>query len=308
MDAKQAFGLAMGSGGARGLAHAGVLRALAARGLAPGWVAGTSIGAVIGALYCGGDLEGFVSWACGLTKRGALALVDPVFPRSGLLEGARIMARIKEFLRAERVEDCRPPLVIVAAEARTGKEALIRRGPLLDAVRAAISLPGILTPKTLGRTPMLDGALVNPLPVTACRVIGAKTVFAVDVSQNLVLGRRRRAPGRSSTAAEFFKTHAVNIVSALGPRLGPKQAVMAQLAAKWLEAGNRSEDLNIFEAILNAMSIAQRTVKGVRLVQDPPEALLAPDLSHIGFLDFHRCAEAVDIGRRAAEDWPRALS
>ncbi len=167
------IGLALGAGGARGLAHAGLLRELSRAGARPACVAGASIGALVGAVFCGGDLERFCAWVEGLNRLETLRLADPVFPRVGLMEGQALMETLAGFVRVERLEDCSPRLAVVAVNARTGESAVLTRGPLLAAVRASISVPGVLTPGLWQGEPMLDGALADPLPVTPCRGLGA---------------------------------------------------------------------------------------------------------------------------------------
>jgi NTE family protein len=294
------LGLALGAGGARGLAHAGLLRALTRAGMRPACVAGTSIGALVGAIYCGGDLDGFCRWIGGLNRLDALKLADPVFPRSGLIEGARLMRRVKRFLKVERLEDCVPRLAVVTVRVRDGAPLVLTTGPLLAAVRASIALPGVLTPGTWEGEAVFDGALADPLPVRPCRDLGAGAVVAVDVSRDAL----PVAPG--SSLADTLKGGAAKLLAAAGSRLGPKQRLAAEMFARWLEDGEDAGP-NIVEAMLGALSIAQRSIKAERLRQDPPEHVLVPEVGRIGFLDFHRGAEALAAGEAAATELLRTL-
>ncbi|MCM0755747.1 patatin-like phospholipase family protein [Desulfovibrio aminophilus] len=295
------FGLALGAGGARGLAHAGLLRGLSRAGARPGRVAGSSIGALVGAVFCGGDLEGFCRWAASLSRLEALRLADPVFPRAGLLEGGRLMEALGGFLRVRRLEDCSPSLAVVAVRARDGAPLVLTRGPLLDAVRASIAVPGVLTPGLWDGQPMLDGALAEPLPVGPCRRLGPGAVVAVDVSRDLLEPQEERG-GDASPLAGFLKDNAARLLSSLGPRLGGGGVVAAELLGRWLEEDAADPLPNIVETIIGALGIAQRTIKAERLRAEPPEHVLAPAVGHIRFLDFHRGAEALEAGERAALD------
>lgn len=207
------------------------------------------------------------------------------------------MDKLKSFLRERRIEDCRPALAIVAAHARTGRETVFTRGPLLDAVRASIAVPGILEPGMFEGEPMLDGALVNPVPVTPCRVLGARVVAGVDVARGLAASGRAKDTSRTDALLDG----AARLVAGLGARLGPAQASAAQMLQRWI-AESGEDKVSIFDSILAGFSITQATVKGVRLAQDPPEDLVSPDVGGLGFLDFHRSAEAVVAGLAAGRD------
>lgn len=299
------MGLALGAGGARGLAHAGFLRTLAREGFRPACVAGSSIGAVVGAVFCGGDLEEFCEWVGGLSTLEALRLLDPVFPRSGFVEGQRLLDKLQEFLRVDRLEDCSPRLAVVAVRADNGEGLVLTSGPILQAVRASIAVPGLLTAGLWDGLAMLDGALAEPLPVTACRRLGAGAVTAVDVSSEVMEARRKRDSGPST--AETLRTGAARLLAALGPRLGDRQQFAAQFISRWLEDDGADPRPTLVEAVLDAMSIAQRSIKAARLRQDPPEHIVTPAVGDLRFLDFHRGSEALAAGAAAAGDFLRQV-
>lgn len=301
------FGLALGAGGARGLAHAGLLRGLLRAGVRPRSVAGSSIGALVGAVFCGGDLESFCRWVANLSRLEALRLADPVFPRAGLLEGGRLMEALAGFLKVRQLEECSPPLAVVAVRVHDGAPLILTRGPLLDAVRASIAVPGVLTPGLWDGRPMLDGALAEPLPVGPCRRLGSGAVVAVDVSRDLLELQEERDRDAASPLTGFLKDNAARLLTALGPRLGGGQALAAELLNRWLEEDAGDPLPNIVETIIGALGIAQRTIKAERLRADPPDHVLVPAVGHIRFLDFHRGAEALEAGERAARDLLRVL-
>jgi NTE family protein len=298
------LGLALGAGGARGLAHAGLLRALTRAGVRPACVAGTSIGALIGAVYCGGDLDGFCRYVGGLTRLDAIKLADPVFPRSGLFEGARFMRRLRRFLTVERLEDCSPRLAVVTVRARDSAPLVLTTGPILAAVRASMAVPGVLVPGVWQGEAVFDGALADPLPVRPCRDLGAGAVVAVDVSRDAFPPEAGRG---GPSLAGALKGGAARLLAAAGIRLKPGQRVAVDMLAGWLEDEGRDAGPNIVEAILGAFTIAQRSIKAERMRQDPPEHTVTPDVGSIGFLDFHRGAEALAAGEAAAAGLLQAL-
>ena len=293
------LGLALGAGGARGLAHAGLLRALSRAGKPPACVAGTSIGALVGAVYCGGDLDGFCRYVGSLSRLDAVKLADPIFPRSGLFEGARFMRRLKRFLKVERLEECSPRLAVVTVRARDGAPMVLTSGPILAAVRASMAVPGVLKPGFWQGEAMFDGALADPLPVRPCRDLGAGAVVAVDVSRDAFLPEAGRG---GPSLAGSLKDGATKLLAAAGIKLKPGQRLAADMFANWLEDDGQEPGPTIVEAIVGALTIAQRSIKAERLRQDPPEHLLTPDVGRIGFLDFHRGAEALAAGEAAAAE------
>jgi len=184
-------GLALGSGSARGWAHIGVIRALEQAGIRPDVVCGTSIGALVGAAYAAGELDRFEQWVLGLEIRDVVALMD-VSLRSGLFKGQRLMDFFRRHFADRQVEELTMPFAAVATALQTGVEIWLRRGSTLDAVRASIALPGLFAPVLRDGMVLVDGGLVNPVPVSLARAMGADVVIAVDLGSD-ILGRHLRA-------------------------------------------------------------------------------------------------------------------
>jgi NTE family protein len=182
---EQTIGIALGAGAARGWAHVGVLRALEEAGIQPRVVCGTSIGAMIGALYADNRLEDLESWCAGLTWKKVMGFFDLTFG-GGLLKGARVTGFLREHFGDRQIADLARPFAAVATDLKSGQEIWLRDGPIIDAVRASIALPGLFMPHTINGRILVDGALVNPVPVSLCRALGATFVIAVDLSSHLV--------------------------------------------------------------------------------------------------------------------------
>src|SRR5262245_29503048 len=178
------IGLALGAGSARGWAHIGVLRALAAAGIEPHIIAGTSIGAVAGGLYVAGELDALEQFARHLTRRKIFGFLDFNFSGTGLIHGLRLREALETQLKGIQIEGLTRRFVAVATEISTGHETWLGRGYLVDAIRASYALPGIFKPVNIEGRWLFDGALVNPIPVSVCRALGARYVIAVNVNSD----------------------------------------------------------------------------------------------------------------------------
>src|SRR5213596_1842290 len=179
------IGLALGGGAARGFAHIGIVRTLVAHGIIPNVVVGTSIGAVVGGAYAAGHLDTLEEWARGLLPRSVLSYLDIRLNGSGLIGGAKLAAELETALGKSLIEDLPVKFATVATEVRTGHEIWLTHGPMVDAMRASYALPGIFSPVLVGDRWLVDGALVNPVPVSAARAFGAEIVIAANVSSDV---------------------------------------------------------------------------------------------------------------------------
>jgi len=293
--AKASIGLALGGGAARGFAHIGVLRILKAYGIEPDVVVGTSIGAVVGGCYITGQLDNFQDWSHSLTKRGVLSYLDISMGGSGLISGGRLSARLEEALGDALIEELPARFAAIATELGTGHEIWLTRGRIVDALRASYALPGIFTPVRLGGRWLVDGALVNPVPVSAARALGARMVIAVNLNSDML--------GRGAT------------ISSHGPDEADAEALRqlrAQADASGLSIFNPERFLkrhfinaargpNISSIMIDAFNIMQDRVTRSRLAGDPADVLISPRLGKIGLFDFHRAKDAIAIGTHATE-------
>ncbi|KAF0286443.1 patatin [Spiribacter sp. SSL99] len=183
------IGLALGGGAARGWAHIGVIRALRQQGIEPSIIAGTSVGAIVAAMFCNGRLDAFETWVRSLKRRDVLSYIDVNLGHGGFIQGHRLMAQLDRTLGAVDFADLQRPLGVVATDLYSGQERWLRRGDLASAVRASMALPGLFTPVYRDSEWLADGGLVNPVPISLCHAMGADRVIAVNLSDGL-MGRR----------------------------------------------------------------------------------------------------------------------
>jgi NTE family protein len=276
--------LVLGSGAARGWAHIGVIRALENAGVRPDIVCGTSVGALVGAAYAAGNLARFEDWALRMRARDVISFFD-VRLSGGLLNGTRLMSFIASLMDDTPIEELSMPFGAVATTLHTGAEVWLRSGSAYEAVRASLAMPGLFPPVARDETMLVDGALVNPVPVSLARAMGADVVIAVDLSSNL-LGRY------VSVDAELASAEALPAQSAdwLGRMRG-------NLSALWQPHGPRRPSmLNVVAASLDIMLVR---ITRSRMAGEPPDIVVAPRLGHLGLFDFHRAEEAIKEGERA---------
>lgn len=289
-------GLALGGGAARGWSHIGVIEALLAGGVAPTVVAGTSMGALVGAAYAAGRLDALKAWATSLDRRAMMSLVDIDLTAGGIVDGQRIRDLLGQLGIDGEIAAFAVAYAAVATDLADGREFWLREGPADLAIRASISMPGIFSPVLVGDRWLVDGGLVNQVPVSTCRALGADFVVAVHVGDGL-LGRRRErlrvdpdadAAARSARAAQMLE----QVPAALREAAG-------RILPHLLKDETRAP--GYFDVLVNSLNIMQEKITRSRLAGEPPHALIAPEVAAIGLLDFDRAGEAIAAGREAAE-------
>ena len=254
------IGIALGAGAARGWAHIGVIRALEHAGIKPHIVCGTSIGAMIGALYAGDRMDDLEGWANALTWKKVVGFFDIGFG-GGLLKGAKVTSFLHAHFGDKQISDLARPFAAVATDLKTGHEVWLRDGAVTRAVRASIALPGLFTPWAEDGHYLVDGALVNPVPVSLCRAMGAQFVIAVDLSSPLV------GPSVAKASAE-------------------KEAQRVPGMA---------------EIVMDSINIMSTRITRSRLAGEPADVVIMPRLGKFGLLDYHHAANAIAEGRDATE-------
>ncbi|MCJ2050216.1 patatin-like phospholipase family protein [Methylobacterium sp. J-070] len=274
-------GLALGGGSARGWAHIGVLRALEEAGIHPTVVAGCSIGAVVGACYAAGRLDRLEAFARSLTRRRVVGLIDPRLPGSGLIAGNRLRGRLFADLGTRRIEDLPIRFGCVATEYGTGQEVSLTEGSAVEAVRASYAIPGLFPPVTHAGRVLMDGTLVNPVPVALARSLGADLVICVNLN------------GESGGPV------AHEVPAPPIPRRSFLQVVRGRLPG-FDGAEPEIPVPGIARVVLGAFNITQDRISRARLERDPPDVAIGPDVAAFGLFDFHKAAEGIDIGYRAA--------
>jgi NTE family protein len=297
----QKIAIVLGAGAARGWAHIGLLKELVAMGLAPDIVVGASIGAVVGGCYAAGHLDELESFSRSLTKRSVLGLMDVSFSGGGLIGGMRLRGRLEKVFARTNIEDLPVRFASVATELGSGNEIWMTRGPLVEAMRASYALPGVFEPVRWGGRWLIDGALVNPVPVSLARALGADKVIAVNiVSEMLGRGTTLRDPQGFEEVAEKTLEQAVAERAesgVIGGMLGMRRG------AAWLRRPfirTESGAPGIAAVMVDAFNITQDRVTRSRLAGDPPDVLITARLGKIGLFEFHRAEELIALGREAA--------
>ncbi|MFA5958085.1 patatin-like phospholipase family protein [Hyphomicrobium sp.] len=289
---KQKFALALGGGAARGWAHIGILRGLAEAGLEPEIVVGTSIGAIVGGHYAAGRLGMLEDFARELTRRRVFSFLDLSVSGSGLIAGQRLFARFEDHLSGLKIEDLQTRFAAIATDLSTGQEVWLRRGSVTDVVRASSAIPGIVKPVSLNGRWLVDGCLVNPVPVSVCRALGARIVVGVNLTSEFGRGGICIGDEEDDLAEEIISDEAP--ITRWNGR-GAFQLLHRQLF------GRDDGAPGITSVILNSFSIFHDRIARARLMGDPPDLLVTPDLADIGVLDFHRADEMIASGKASIE-------
>jgi NTE family protein len=288
------IGLALGGGSARGWAHIGVLRALNAAGIYPDIIAGTSIGAVVGGCYVAGELGALEQFARDLTRRKVLGFLDINFSGSGLINGRRLCDILDTTLKGVAIEDMSKRFVAVATEIGTGHEIWLSRGRLVDAMRASYALPGIFRPVAINGRWLFDGALVNPVPVSVCRALGARYVIAVSLASDS--GRGTVVPHMEAVPDEAFEPQPESEPGMIA-RNGRAMRKLLQRQV----FGRTDNGPGISRVMMEAFNIVQDRIARSRLAGDPPDIIIQPRLPAFGLFDFHRAEALIECGLTAAK-------
>jgi len=284
------IGIALGSGSARGWSHIGVIRSLQEAGIRIDIACGSSIGALVAGALAANFLDTLDRWVRELSWTDLLRFIDLRLPRSGVIEGEKITGYFKQNLSDANIEDLATPFAAVATELNTGREIWLRKGSLIDAIRASVSLPGIFTPYQDGERWLVDGGLVNPVPVSLCRAMGADIVIAVNLNSDIMGKSEIRRNSNNKT----LQKKVASFLNRNLPRANLK-------AFKLFDPSEAQRGPNLFEILTTSVYITQDLITKQRLQVDPPDILITPRLAEIGLLDFNRADEAVEEGRRAMD-------
>ncbi len=288
--AKVKIGLALGCGAARGWAHIGVLRGLVEAGIVPDIVVGTSIGAVVGGCHVAGRLDEVEEFARSLTRRRVFGYLDFNMTGSGLITGQRLRDRLLDHLGDVTIESLDTRFTAVATEIGTGHEIWLSRGRLVEAIRASYALPGIFKPVNVGGRWLFDGALVNPVPVSVCRALGARYVIAVNLNADMV--------GRGTVVPHIDAGSEDVLPEANGEQKNGRSALKL-LQRQLFGPGEAAPGIST--VVVDALNIVQDRIARSRLAGDPPDFMIQPRLAGIGPFDFHRAADLISRGLAAAQ-------
>ncbi|MEX2401501.1 MAG: patatin-like phospholipase family protein [Rhodothermales bacterium] len=279
------LGIALGGGAARGWAHIGVLSALAEHDIEPDIVCGTSIGALVGGLYVAGRLEDLETWVGRLSPFDVLSYVDVTVAGGGAIRGDRLMEYYQKHVGEHDIAALAKPFAAVATDLDNGTEVWLRQGPLLGAIRASISFPGLFTPVELDGRLLADGGLVNPVPVNVCRALGADIVIAVDVNSNRLRRTRREPKNLHPDALESDM-----------PWLSRIEKYLSWIPETKDSEAARPDEPTFIQVLTASLGIMQDRISLSRLAGDPPDILISPRVGHVDMLDFASGRSTVQEG------------
>lgn len=274
--------LALGSGSARGWSHIGVIQAMQANGIEPDIICGCSIGAVVGASYIAGKLTELESAVRSLSRLETARFLEFSSRRKGFINKARLHAFFNDHIGSDdvQIEDHDKVFASVATDLTTGREIWFSKGSLLDAVWASVSVPGLFPPIKHNEHWLVDGGLVNPVPVSVCRALGADAVIAVNLNGALI--------GRHTGKSGFWRDTTETMLTRLG-----KESPF--------EGNDKKAPPGLFESVACSINIVQDRITRSRMAGDPPDLIITPDLSHVGLLEFFRAEESIAEGRASFE-------
>lgn len=291
------LGLALGGGAAKGWSHIGFMRALDEAGIKPDIICGTSMGAVVGGCWAAGHLEELEKFARSLTQRRVFALMDVSLSGSGLINGTRLGKLLTQHLNGINIEDLETSFTCIATELSNGNEVWLTKGDLPNALQASYALPGVFKPVQIEDRWLVDGALVNPVPVTACRTMGADYVIGITLSSGGV--------GKGTVMANTMLSTPLNEDDIEGLDLEDETGLNKNTDAKRLIhrqiLGRKDGPPGISSVMMQSFNIIQDRISRSRLAGDPPDTLISPQIGDISLFDFHRASEAIDAGYQAAK-------
>ncbi|MFZ3034063.1 MAG: patatin-like phospholipase family protein [Parvibaculum sp.] len=332
------IGIALGSGVARGWAHIGVLRVLGNAGIVPDIVSGTSIGAVVGGCHVANRLEPLEEFARSLTRRRLVSVIDFRFRSSGLIGDSKLEAILYKYLGGLQLEDMERTFIAVATELSTGHEVWMHEGSLVQAIRASYALPGVLSPVPIDNRWLIDGALVNPVPVSVVRALGARLVIAVNLNTDPFDPAARRqarahhpslymptppanrvGPDVEKEIAALIEEGAIGapdeegrtetdetsavmegIKSTLNKLRGTKRTPEREIVKRALGSAQRGP--GFASVLLASLNIIQDRLARARLASDPPDIVIAPRVGHLSLMEFDQADELIRLGEEAAEE------
>jgi NTE family protein len=295
MAPRKTVALVLGSGSSRGWAHIGAIEALVEEGIPIDYISGCSIGAYVGAIYASGSLASLKDFVLRMNGKKVFSYFDVVFPRSGLLDGTKKVAELFSMhTPVKSFSELTIPLTMVATDLERGEKVVLRSGNLLLALRATMSVPGLFAPTRVKGRWLVDGGVVDPVPVGVARATEADVVIAVDLNSSIV--SRRTAPPKikkPKPAAEDSK---------------PKSELLTKLSDYYESAEvsfkNRINDLlgrdvnmpDIIDTVITSINIMQSRISRINLAVEPPDVMIQPRLGALKMMDFDQVGHAIEEG------------
>lgn len=308
MNKKLKIGLALGSGSSRGWSHIGIIRELAELGIEPDIICGTSVGAMIGASYVTNNMDKLEDWACSLTKFEAARYFDINLSLNGFVDIKKFHDFLNEYIGSDEalIQDYNKQFAAVATDLETGREVWMMKDSIIEAVWSSMSLPGLFPAIKNNNRWLVDGGLVNPVPVSACRALGADIVIAVNLNSDL-LGRHYKPPKiadkeiTKKVTKEIKKSsnHIAHRLTEFVKEYG--NAIFSNVPVDHQPPG-------LFDAIAGSINITQDRITRSRMAGDPADIMLSPKLANIGLLEVYRAKEAIKVGKECVQSVQPELS
>lgn len=283
--------IALGGGMARGFAHIGVLKVFERHGIKPDIVAGTSIGAVVGAAYLSGRLDQLEEWALSLNRMKVLSYLDVRVRSSGIIGGKRLERLLSANFGDSIIEDLPHPFAAVATDLITGHEVWIKKGPIIQAIKASFALPGVFPPMERNGRFLIDGALVNPVPVAACLAMGSRMTIAVDLHADVV-GKAAKPGNTYQTVTGFDLFNDADVP--------PEEQKKHKTPLTERLFKREQDNPSLFGVMISSLGIMMDRMTRSRLSGDPPDVHIKPLIGHIGLLEFEKAPELIEQGEIAA--------
>lgn len=319
------IGLALGSGAARGWAHIGIIQELEKLGINIDVVAGCSIGAYVGAAYTSGKLEPLAEWASSLTDWQVLGLMGLGLKKGGLASGQKVFQALDDNFSADKFEELDKPFAVVATDLYSGKEVAFRKGSISQAVRASCAIPALFPPQAHEGRWLVDGAVVNPVPVNLCRQLGADFVIAVNLSADFrpqVSSENEREHARNEQKTNAFFSKSQELMQSWFKGADKKEESPESIeleedtdtSAEVLEVETETPAVeqeiehlpsspapSVIGVMSSSLEILQARVTRSRLAGDPPDILIEPQLRDFGSMEYYRATELIEEGRQSVE-------
>ena len=291
------IGLVLGSGSARGWAHIGAIDAIEEAGIPIHCIAGTSIGAFVGAVYATGDLASLKEFALQMDWKKVISYFDVVFPRSGFMDGKKVHELFSIHTEAKTFEDFKIPVNMIATDLKTGKKVVIDSGNIIEGIRASVSVPGVFTPVKRGDRWLVDGGLIDPVPVSVVRNMGADFVIAVNLNSDRV--NHDYKPAKQSTKAKMPNRKRNELMVRISAQYNSAGKAVKSHINRWFASSNKSP--NIIDVMGTSLGIMQEQISRINLAMDPPDILIQPRLGNLKMFDFDQAERSIHEGYTQAK-------
>lgn len=293
---RKTVALVLGSGSSRGWAHIGAIEALEEEGIPIDFVSGCSVGSYVGAIYASGSLPSLKDFVLRMDGKKVFSYFDVVFPRSGLLDGTKKVAELFSMhSTVERFSDLNIPVMMVATDLHRGEKVILQSGDLLQALRATMSVPGLFAPARVKGRWLIDGALVDPVPVGVARATEADVVIAVDLNSGIISRRMRKPTGKEiETPGHGDPQHRSELLVKLSDYYETAGAAFREKINKLL---GRDADLpDIIETVMTSINIMGDRITRINLAVEPPDILVQPRLGALKMMDFDQVSHTIEEG------------